>query len=77
MKNFSSMTSIALGLGNVNVARLKKTWKALPRKILKANDDLQELTSVVSNFSNLRTMISKQTPPLIPYFGPCSVFGDH
>eukprot|EP01094_Clydonella_sp_ATCC50884_P024055 TRINITY_DN5930_c0_g1_i1.p1 TRINITY_DN5930_c0_g1~~TRINITY_DN5930_c0_g1_i1.p1 ORF type:complete len:723 (+),score=200.13 TRINITY_DN5930_c0_g1_i1:212-2170(+) len=68
MKNFSSMTAIALGLGNVNVTRLKKTWKALPKKSAKVHDELQDLTSVISNFTNLRALTAKTSPPMIPYF---------
>jgi len=68
LNNFSSAVSLFQGLQNPSVKRLKLTWKRLPRKEAKLEEDYVEQISVLHNFEKLRLAIASAMPPMIPYF---------
>ena len=68
-KNFSSCLAILSGLRCTPIARLKQTWKNIPKDMRAQFDDLTGLASPSDNYSYYRKSLQAAQPPLIPYLG--------
>ena len=70
LKNYNSCYAILAGLNlsSVSNIRLKLTWSKVNKNTLSRYTKLMDFFSVTKNYKNYREEISKQTPPLIPYF---------
>lgn len=51
--------------------RATRPVQGVPKKSLKTLSELEQLTSVLHNFGNLRAKIETESPPFIPNFGAC------
>lgn len=69
LNNFNGVLEIISGLNNAMVQRLKKTWKAIPSKLLAKFEELETLMDSRRNFGAYRKRLKEATPPLLPYFG--------
>lgn len=69
LNNFNSIMIIIAALENSAIYRLKKTWKALPKKILQIYTELKSYINTKSNYKILRDAIHSANPPIIPYLG--------
>lgn len=71
MQNYASMMQILLALTSEKVGHLKETWKNLPPGDLLTLKNLEELTSPMKNFLNIRLSINLTKPSkgCIPFLG--------
>lgn len=60
---------LTLRPSNSAVARLKRTWKALPNSVRAMYMQLEDITDPKGNFQAYRQAFKRITPPAIPYFG--------
>lgn len=71
MQNFSTLMQLILALTSEKVAKLKSTWKNLPPGDILTLKNLEELTSPLKNFINIRlcTNLIKPSRGCIPFVG--------
>jgi len=73
LNDYFGLFSVIFGLQHRSVKRMKKTVNLALHKcksIIKEFHELENLTSMTSNFKNYREAISKSPPPTIPFI-PC------
>lgn len=70
-QNFSTLMQIILALTSEKVSKLKETWKKLPPGDLLTLKNLEELTSPLKNFINIRLCTNQVRPSIgcIPFVG--------
>ncbi len=49
--------------------RLKATWRGVSQKVLEKHQQLNRIMDVSANFRAYRDLLSRTTPPCVPYFG--------
>lgn len=71
LQNFSTLMQIILGLTSEKVLKLKETWKNLPPGDILILKNLEELSSPLKNFVNIRLCINRIKPSngCIPFVG--------
>lgn len=69
LQNFNSVISILSGLSFGAVSRLTETWADLSPETKSLYEKLEELCSSDDNYKNMRSVLEKTEPPLIPYLG--------
>ena len=72
LNNYNSSYAIKAGLSNAYVARLKKTWKKIPKKQIIFKEKLDSIFSSDSNFKSYKNRLfesSNQPFVVIPYLG--------
>lgn len=71
LQNFSTLMQIILGLMSEKVLKLKETWKNLPPGDILILKNLEELSSPLKNFVNIRLCINRIKPSngCIPFVG--------
>lgn len=71
LQNFSTLMQIILALTSEKITRLKSTWKNLPPGDILTLKNLEELTSPLKNFINIRLSTNqiKPTRGCIPFVG--------
>lgn len=71
LQNYSTLMQILLALTSEKIAKLKDTWKHLPPGDILLLKKLEELSSPLKNFINLRVSINKIQPSkgCIPFVG--------
>ncbi|CUM45749.1 uncharacterized protein AC631_01625 [Debaryomyces fabryi] len=71
LQNFSTLMQIILGLTSEKVLKLKETWKNLPPGDILILKNLEELSSPLKNFLNIRLCINHIKPSngCIPFVG--------
>ncbi|CAH2354284.1 hypothetical protein CLIB1423_15S02696 [[Candida] railenensis] len=71
LQNFSTLMQIILGLTSEKVSKLKETWKNLPPGDILMLKNLEELSSPLKNFLNIRLCINQIKPSngCIPFVG--------
>lgn len=67
LHNFASMLAVVSGLNTTAVARLKITWRGVPKELVAFFQDCVGLMD--KNFARLRGAYVGMGPPLIPYLG--------
>lgn len=71
LQNFSTLMQIILALTSEKILKLKDTWKSLPPGDILMLKNLEELSSPIRNFLNIRLLINQLTPSkgCIPFVG--------
>lgn len=71
LQNFSTLMQIILALTSEKISKLKETWKKLPPGDLLTLKNLEELTSPLKNFINIRLCTNQVRPSLgcVPFVG--------
>lgn len=71
LQNFSTLMQIILALTSEKVLKLKDTWNNLPPGDILMLKNLEELSSPLRNFLNIRLLINQLTPSkgCIPFVG--------
>eukprot|EP00005_Dracoamoeba_jomungandri_P013821 CAMPEP_0174269374 /NCGR_PEP_ID=MMETSP0439-20130205/40767_1 /TAXON_ID=0 /ORGANISM="Stereomyxa ramosa, Strain Chinc5" /LENGTH=1270 /DNA_ID=CAMNT_0015358109 /DNA_START=6 /DNA_END=3818 /DNA_ORIENTATION=+ len=69
LNNYNGMMEVLSGLQNSCVYRLKATWALMPKKKVKAFEEVRTLMSRDQSFTNFRTHLHQVNPPCIPYLG--------
>lgn len=74
MRNFNTCFEIVAGLNLGAVSRLKKTWKAIPKKYLEVWDKLSALVTSEGNYKSYRNVMQNiigfpPADPIVPYLG--------
>lgn len=67
--NFNSSFQIVLGLHNPAVLKLKSTWAKVGRKYVQALKEVNDLVNPEKNHRSYRMVLSKTSPPCVPYVG--------
>jgi GDP/GTP exchange factor required for growth at low temperature len=70
-QNYSTLMQILLALTSEKISKLKQTWKELPPGDILILKNLEELSSPIKNFLNLRVSINKIQPSrgCVPFVG--------
>lgn len=66
-KNLNAFFAIIIGLSNVAVSRLTQTWERLHSKLKRIFTQYESLIDSSRNYRRYRVILSKFTPPLIPF----------
>lgn len=71
LQNFSTLMQVILALTSEKVQKLRATWKNLPPGDILMLKNLEELSSPIKNFLNLRLCINKMLPSqgCVPFVG--------
>eukprot|EP01130_Rhizamoeba_saxonica_P011369 TRINITY_DN4726_c0_g1_i1.p1 TRINITY_DN4726_c0_g1~~TRINITY_DN4726_c0_g1_i1.p1 ORF type:complete len:352 (-),score=55.34 TRINITY_DN4726_c0_g1_i1:19-1074(-) len=70
LKNYHAAMAIVAGLHSIPSTRCVSAWKILPRKYRNSLDQLEEVFSHESNYTNYRKLLEGNTNDLIiPFFG--------
>ncbi len=69
LNNLHGVVAIVSGLTLASIHRLKQTWAKVRKKYMGYFTTLQDDTSSLNNYSNLRHTYSSCSPPCIPYLG--------
>lgn len=66
-KNLNAFFAIIIGLSNVAVSRLTQSWARLHSKLKRIFTQYESLIDSSRNYRRYRMILSKFTPPLIPF----------
>lgn len=69
LQNYNGVMEIYAGLQSVAIHRLRNTWDLLTRKNADVMARIEKLWDAEGNWANFREVLSKATPPCIPYLG--------
>jgi hypothetical protein len=72
INNYNGVMEILGGINTWAVQRLKNTWEAIPKEVLKTLEELDNLMENKQNYKAYRNalkMSSSQNQPTLPYLG--------
>eukprot|EP00004_Rigifila_ramosa_P014937 TRINITY_DN343_c0_g1_i1.p1 TRINITY_DN343_c0_g1~~TRINITY_DN343_c0_g1_i1.p1 ORF type:complete len:1009 (-),score=276.87 TRINITY_DN343_c0_g1_i1:65-2644(-) len=69
LKNFFAVAAVSAGLNTTAVHRLTHTKQALPKDLLAAQEELEELMKPDGSYKNYRHCIHTINPPCVPFLG--------
>eukprot|EP01095_Lingulamoeba_sp_RSL-Kostka_P007846 TRINITY_DN2555_c0_g1_i1.p1 TRINITY_DN2555_c0_g1~~TRINITY_DN2555_c0_g1_i1.p1 ORF type:complete len:157 (+),score=21.49 TRINITY_DN2555_c0_g1_i1:361-831(+) len=69
MNSYNMAMSILSSFGNSSVYRLKHTFSSISKKSLDASTRIQNIFSTESSYKVYRELLSRSSPPAIPFLG--------
>jgi hypothetical protein len=69
INNFNGVVEVIATLESSSIARLKRTWAALPHEQVEQCENLKKMVSQEKNFMKYREKLHRIEPPCVPYLG--------
>eukprot|EP01134_Creolimax_fragrantissima_P002006 CFRG2006T1 len=69
LQNLSSAKAVLAGLQSTPVFRLKRTWSAVSKEMMKIYEDAAQLLSEENNMARMRAALKVWSQPKVPYVG--------